>query len=143
MEKFGKEDSISYSVDDDGILTIKIDTTKELGPSASGKTTLIASSGGNAKINIGNELFGDRIVSLGLNFCIIKEMAMAANYTDEQVEMMRERYQAKPTRETVENLAEELNKSIKSIIGKLSREGIYQKAIYKQRQARYRLQSLS
>ena len=58
-------------------------------------------------------------------------MAMAANYTDEQVEMMRERYQAKPTRETVENLAEELNKSIKSIIGKLSREGIYQKAIYK------------
>ena len=66
MEKFGKEDSISYSVDD-GILTIKIDTTKELGPSASGKTTLIASSGGNAKINIGNELFGDRIVSLGLN----------------------------------------------------------------------------
>ncbi len=56
---------------------------------------------------------------------------MAANYTDEQVEMMRERYQAKPTRETVENLAEELNKSIKSIIGKLSREGIYQKAIYK------------
>ena len=58
-------------------------------------------------------------------------MAMAANYTDEQVEMMRERYQAEPTRETVENLAEELNKSIKSIIGKLSREGIYQKAIYK------------
>ena len=56
---------------------------------------------------------------------------MAANYTDEQVEMMRERYQAKPTRETVENLAEELSKSIKSIIGKLSREGIYQKAIYK------------
>tara|TARA_Y100001972_G_C7569247_1_gene285738 strand:+ start:251 stop:583 length:333 start_codon:yes stop_codon:yes gene_type:complete len=56
---------------------------------------------------------------------------MATNYTDEQVQMMRERYEDKPTRETVENLAEELNKSIKSIIGKLSREGIYQKAIYK------------
>ena len=56
---------------------------------------------------------------------------MATNYTDEQVEMMRTRYPHKPTRETVENLAEELNKSIKSIIGKLSREGIYQKAIYK------------
>ena len=56
---------------------------------------------------------------------------MAANYTEEQVEMMRARYQEEPTRETVENLAEELNKSIKSIIGKLSREGIYQKAIYK------------
>ena len=40
-EKFGKEDSFSYSVDDDGILTIKIDTPKELGPSASGKTTLL------------------------------------------------------------------------------------------------------
>lgn len=56
---------------------------------------------------------------------------MATNYTEEQVEMMRARYQKEPTRETVENLAEELNKSIKSIIGKLSREGIYQKAIYK------------
>ena len=58
-------------------------------------------------------------------------MAVATNYTEEQVEMMRARYQKEPTRETVENLAEELNKSIKSIIGKLSREGIYQKAIYK------------
>ena len=58
-------------------------------------------------------------------------MAVATNYTEEQVEMMRARYQEEPTRETVENLAEELNKSIKSIIGKLSREGIYQKAIYK------------
>ena len=59
------------------------------------------------------------------------EMAVATNYSEEQVEMMRARYQEEPTRETVENLAEELNKSIKSIIGKLSREGIYQKAIYK------------
>ena len=50
-------------------------------------------------------------------------MAVATNYTEEQVEMMRARYQEEPTRETVENLAEELNKSIKSIIGKLSREG--------------------
>ena len=58
-------------------------------------------------------------------------MAVATNYTEEQVEMMRARYQEEPTSETVENLAEELNKSIKSIIGKLSREGIYQKAIYK------------
>ena len=56
---------------------------------------------------------------------------MATNYTEEQVEMRRARYQEEPTRETVENLAEELNKSIKSIIGKLSRAGIYQKAIYK------------
>jgi|TARA_R110000765_G_scaffold29895_1_gene71088 hypothetical protein len=53
MEQFGKDDSISYEVDKDGLLTIKIDTTKEIGPSASGKTTLIASSGGNAKLDIG------------------------------------------------------------------------------------------
>ena len=58
-------------------------------------------------------------------------MAVATNYTEEHVERMRARYQEEPTRETVENLAEELNKSIKSIIGKLSREGIYQKSIYK------------
>ena len=51
--KIGKEDSIDYHVDSDGILTIKIDTKKELGPSASGKTTLIASSGGNAKLDVG------------------------------------------------------------------------------------------
>ena len=51
--KMGKEDSIDYHVDKDGILTIRIDTKKELGPSASGKTTLIASSGGNAKLDVG------------------------------------------------------------------------------------------
>ena len=56
---------------------------------------------------------------------------MATNYTDEQVEMMRTRYQDKPTRETVEKLSQEFGKSIKSIIGKLSREGVYQKAVYK------------
>jgi ppGpp synthetase/RelA/SpoT-type nucleotidyltranferase len=44
---------------------------------------------------------------------------------------MIEEYKNNPTRETVENLAEELNKSIKSIIGKLSREGVYQKTVYK------------
>ena len=52
MELMGKENSISYDVDNDGILTIKIDTNKEIGPSASGKTTLIASSGGNASIDV-------------------------------------------------------------------------------------------
>lgn len=53
MEQIGKENSISYDVDKDGLLTIKIDTTKEIGPSASGKTTLIASSGGNARLDVG------------------------------------------------------------------------------------------
>ena len=52
---------------------------------------------------------------------------MAVNYTPEMVDTMKQRYSANPTRETVEELAAELNKSIKSVIGKLSREGIYQK----------------
>ena len=52
MEYIGKEDSIAYNVDEKGMLTIKIDTTKEIGPSASGKTTLIASSAGNTKLDV-------------------------------------------------------------------------------------------
>jgi hypothetical protein len=44
---------------------------------------------------------------------------------------MVDKYTANPNRNTVDKLAEKLNKSIKSIIGKLSREGVYQKAIYK------------
>jgi len=56
---------------------------------------------------------------------------MSANYTQEQVEHMVEEYTAEPTRETVENLAEEMDKSVKSIIGKLAREGVYQKVVYK------------
>ena len=55
---------------------------------------------------------------------------MTTNYTIEQVSYMIDKYDEAPTRETVENLAVELGKSTKSIIGKLSREGVYQKAIY-------------
>jgi hypothetical protein len=56
---------------------------------------------------------------------------MATNYTEEQVVHMIEAYQAKPDRITVDMLAKDLDKSVKSIIGKLSREGIYRKAVYK------------
>ena len=55
---------------------------------------------------------------------------MAVNYTEEQVKHMVAEYTSNPTRETVENLADELEKSIKSIIGKLSREGVYKKTEY-------------
>ena len=55
---------------------------------------------------------------------------MAVNYTPEMVDLMKSRYSANPTRETVEELANELNKSIKSVIGKLSREGDYEKTEY-------------
>jgi hypothetical protein len=53
------------------------------------------------------------------------------NYNEEQTKRIVEAYQSSPNRETVEALAKELSKSIKSIIGKLSREGVYRREIYK------------
>ena len=53
------------------------------------------------------------------------------NYNEEQTKYIVEAYQETPTRQTVESLAKELSKSIKSIIGKLSREGVYRREIYK------------
>ena len=47
------------------------------------------------------------------------------NYTDEMVAQMTEAYKANPTRETVEELASTLGKSVRSVIAKLSREGVY------------------
>ena len=55
---------------------------------------------------------------------------MALNYTEKEVQFMIAEYQNDPSRDTVEKLATELNKSVKSIIGKLSREGVYQKTEY-------------
>ena len=52
------------------------------------------------------------------------------NYTAEQVSEMIEAYNLTPSRETVTMLAEKLDKSEKSIIGKLAREGVYQKQVY-------------
>ena len=54
---------------------------------------------------------------------------MSVNYTAEQVKMMTNAYTENPSRATVEKLSEELDKSIKSIIGKLSREGVYKKGV--------------
>lgn len=47
------------------------------------------------------------------------------NYTDEQVDMMVAVYTETPTRETVEALSAEMGKTTRSIIAKLSREGVY------------------
>ena len=55
---------------------------------------------------------------------------MAVNYTQEQVDYIKSHYTHEPTKETVHRLANELDKSVKSIIGKLSREGVYQKTEY-------------
>jgi Zn-dependent M32 family carboxypeptidase len=48
------------------------------------------------------------------------------NYTDAMVDSMVEQYNAAPTRETVEELSAEFDKPVRSIIAKLSREGVYQ-----------------
>ena len=53
------------------------------------------------------------------------------NYTPEMVERMKEVYLENPTREAVKLLAVEMDRSEKSIIGKLSREGVYQRQSYK------------
>tara|TARA_B000000565_G_scaffold247673_1_gene217317 strand:- start:136 stop:444 length:309 start_codon:yes stop_codon:yes gene_type:complete len=53
------------------------------------------------------------------------------NYTKDQTEYMIEKYKTNPSRDTVEELADEFSKSVKSVIGKLSREGIYRREVYK------------
>ena len=52
-------------------------------------------------------------------------MATAKNYTDEMVSIMKEQYQANPNRDTVDSLARQFGKTTRSIIAKLSREGVY------------------
>ena len=47
------------------------------------------------------------------------------NYTDEMVTRMTTLYVANPNRATVDVLANEFGKSVRSIIAKLSREGVY------------------
>jgi len=54
-----------------------------------------------------------------------------SNYTEEVTAYIVQRYVETPSRDTVESLADELQKSIKSIIGKLSREGVYVRENYK------------
>mgnify|MGYP003323897664 FL=1 len=51
------------------------------------------------------------------------------NYTEDQTKYMVDEYTNKPTRITVERLAKELDKTPKSIIGKLSREGVYRGSV--------------
>ncbi|MDD5616570.1 MAG: hypothetical protein PHH85_10260 [Candidatus Methanoperedens sp.] len=52
--------NVEMSVDGN-ILTIKVDLTKDFGPSSSGKTTIIASSEGNQSVP------GKEAVKIGLN----------------------------------------------------------------------------
>lgn len=54
-----------------------------------------------------------------------EEMATVKNYSEKDVSMMVSAYEANPTRDTVEALAEKLGKNTRSVIAKLSREGVY------------------
>ena len=51
-------------------------------------------------------------------------------YTAEQTTKMIGDYTASPTVETVEKLAQEFGKTVKSVVAKLSREGVYKKKEY-------------
>lgn len=53
------------------------------------------------------------------------------NYTEEETQLCIDTYTADPSRRSVDILAEKLNRSTKSIIGKLSREGVYRREGYK------------
>ena len=52
------------------------------------------------------------------------------NYTPEQTAELVNAYQAAPTAETVSAFAEKLGKTTRSIVAKLSREGVYKKKEY-------------
>ena len=71
----------------------------------------------------------DNILNIGYNihkYFGRNTMANAKNYTEEMVSEMTTAYTENPTRETVDALAEQFGKTTRSIIAKLSREGVYQ-----------------
>ena len=53
-----------------------------------------------------------------------------SNYTESETTYMVDLYKENPTADTVEVLVEQLKRSKKSIIGKLSREGVYRREVY-------------
>lgn len=58
-------------------------------------------------------------------------MTAKTAYTAEQTTELVAAYKATPTAETVAAFAEKFGKTVKSIVAKLSREGVYQKKEYK------------
>jgi len=53
------------------------------------------------------------------------EKMATANYTEQQTKEMVAQYEANPTKDTVVAIAEKLGKNTRSVIAKLSREGVY------------------
>jgi hypothetical protein len=54
-----------------------------------------------------------------------KKIMATANYTEAMTEKMVAQYSANPSRDTVDAIANELGKNARSVIAKLSREGVY------------------
>jgi hypothetical protein len=83
------------------------------------------------------EIVLDRTLTNAYNTCIkstltkffgrknMTEVKRTPNYTDEMVDAMVADYQDNPTKDTVAKLASEFNKSTRSIVAKLVREGVY------------------
>lgn len=57
--------------------------------------------------------------------------AKTVNYTPEMTAELVEAYKAAPTAETVETFSTKFGKTVKSVVAKLSKEGVYVKAEYK------------
>ena len=56
---------------------------------------------------------------------------MTTKYTEKETQHLIKVYKDNPNRTTVDMLSKEMGKTVKSIIGKLSREKVYQKIEYK------------
>ena len=54
-----------------------------------------------------------------------EKMAQVKNYSEKDVAFMTKAYTDEPTRDTVDMIAEKLGKNARSVIAKLSREGVY------------------
>ena len=68
-----------------------------------------------------NTIFGRKIMDVTAK--------SSANYSDADITIITEEYTLEPTRETVDALAERLNKTPRSVIAKLSAMGVYQKQV--------------
>jgi hypothetical protein len=66
--------------------------------------------------------------NFGRKFMTALTAKASGNYSEEMIATMTERYTANPNRATVDALAEEFDKTARSVISKLSTLGIYQKA---------------
>jgi electron transfer flavoprotein alpha subunit len=77
--------------------------------------------------------YTDRAVSRMLDLKKALKMAnttKTANYTPEQAAAIVAAYVANPSPDTVATLAEQFGKTVKSVVAKLSREGVYKKKEY-------------